>query len=874
MAIRVVKVAAGIHWVEIPEADLRILCGCPADSVKHLMKRGLIIATEEAGTVFETGPNAILLSDVSLQNGEFSNLAEFPILQMLYRQGMILPGHPNNSGVKPLLIGLTEQIASQLDYIYRGNYGLVSQTELEDAGVSPAQAQEWMRVKLRFAFGEIRTSENLVDSCPVGDGAQLIRNGVSIRRLDLNIYEISHGEESVLVNLNLNPSEVYAPPYPLNYHNLRREYFAIVHSGEGDGWDANRPTMSSVLMFQGKIYLVDAGPNLQTVLKALGIGINEIEGIFHTHSHDDHFCGLTTLIRTDRRIRYFATPPVRVAVTKKLAALMSISERDFEHYFDICDLHLDCWNDVEGLQVRPVYSPHPVETTLFTFRAQTEGGDRSYAHFADIVSFGVLAQMTTTDPAASGIAPEAAEKVRRDYLVPADLKKIDVGGGLIHGTADDFENDSSRKIILAHTAADLTNAQRRIGSGAPFGTVDVLIPSARDYTLRKAHSYLTAYFPDVAQHELEMLLNRPIIDINAETILLREGEKCEFVTMPLTGLMEVINAENDSRYILPAGTLIGETASLYDMPAAKTYRAASFVKAIAWPAELYRAFIAKNDQMDMARSTSAMRSIFARSWLFGENLSIPVMNALARASSSLVPDSGSELSQGADSLYFVYRGRLEWQVGEKALEVIEPGGFFGEDMVLFGSTAVGRVLVRGACELFTVSGALLREIPIVRWKLFETHQRRMRQLLAPGGDGLAFPWSSDYAVGIREVDDHHRRMFDMANAVMAAIDRNDLASAGAGLCSLIDFTSFHFGEEIKLLASVGYPDAKDHHRIHKKHGDELMAIKKTIESGDLKNAPLNRADFRLFFRSFVVDHVFKQDKQFGRFIYDKKNLVV
>ena len=30
----------GVWWVEIAAANLRILCGCPADAVKHLMKRG------------------------------------------------------------------------------------------------------------------------------------------------------------------------------------------------------------------------------------------------------------------------------------------------------------------------------------------------------------------------------------------------------------------------------------------------------------------------------------------------------------------------------------------------------------------------------------------------------------------------------------------------------------------------------------------------------------------------------------------------------------------------------------------------------------------------------------------------------------------
>lgn len=867
--MRVFKVAAGIHWVDIPEADLRILCGCPADCVKHLMKRGLVIRTEVGGTVFETGPNAILLSDISLQNGEFSNLSEFPVLQMLYRQGTILPGHPNNKGLKPLLIGLKEQVAAQLDYIHRGNYGLVSQEELEAVGVPPAQAAEWMRMKLRFAFGRIGASEDLVDSCIVGDDTQTVRDGVTIRRLDLNVYEFYWGDDSVVVDLNLDPGEIYELPYPLNFHNLRREYFAVVHSGEGDGWDFNRPTMSSVLMFQGKIFLVDAGPNLHHILRALGIGISEIEGIFHTHSHDDHFCGLTTLIRADRRIRYFATPPVRAAVTKKLAALMSIEERDFEHYFEICDLHLDCWNDIEGLQVRPAFSPHPVETTIFTFRAQSEFGERTYSHFADIVSFNVLNQMVNADPAVPGILPETAEQVKRDYLEPADIKKIDVGGGLIHGSAEDFRTDPSKKIILAHTALELTTGQRRIGSGAPFGTIDVLIPSARDYSLRKAHNYLTAYFPDLPQHQLEMLLNRPIEDINAETIVLRQGERCESVVMPLTGLIEAISSEDDARYLLPAGILIGENASLYDQPASKTYRAASFVKAISWPSELYRTFIAQNDLMDMARATSALRGIFAKSWLFGENMSIPLLNQLARESVATSVAAGTVIEVPAETLYLVNSGTIDWRVQDKVLDIFEESNFLGEAMVLFGSSMAGQAVAQSDAELFAIPGAMLRDIPIVRWKLFETYQRHMRLLLAPAGEGPAFPWSADYLLGIRDMDQHHRKLFELGNRVMAAIAGEEAEAARSTLVELIDFANFHFAEEVKLFHEVSYPATKEHIDRHGEHIIELSAIRAKVELGKNLRIISSHSDFRAFFNKNIIEHIFQEDRKFSMYVYDK-----
>jgi len=113
-------------------------------------------AQEVDGVPCETGPNAILLSDISLQNGEFANLAEFPVLQMLYRQGLFLPGHPNNTGRKPMLIGSADQVGAQMRYIYRGNYGLVSREEIMQAGIPEEQAGEMMRLKLKFAFGRIR----------------------------------------------------------------------------------------------------------------------------------------------------------------------------------------------------------------------------------------------------------------------------------------------------------------------------------------------------------------------------------------------------------------------------------------------------------------------------------------------------------------------------------------------------------------------------------------------------------------------------------------------------------------------------------------------------------------------------------------------
>ncbi|TAK41371.1 MAG: cyclic nucleotide-binding domain-containing protein, partial [Betaproteobacteria bacterium] len=592
--IRKIPVSTGVYWVEVRHADVRILCGCPADAVKHLLRTGLIVPMEVGGVACESGPNAILLSDLAIQNGQLCSRSEFPVLQMLYNQGMIVPGHPRNTGLLPMLVGSRRQVDAQMAYIFRGNYGLVSQEELTRAGLDDEQAHEMMRMKLAFAFGRIRPSEELVQPVYVERAAVEIRNGVQVRRVRGNVFEIAFEGESVEVDLNLARGENYECPYTLGYHLLQRDYFTVVHTGDGDGWDMNRPAMGSIVLYQGRVFLVDAGPNIDHALTALGIGINEIDGIFHTHCHDDHLVGLTALIRGDRRIAYYAVPMVRASVIKKLGTVMQMSEAEFGALFDVHELQLDAWNDIEGLEVKPILSPHPVETTIFYFRVLWEGGYRSYAHLGDIASVEVMRKMIAPDDAPAGISQARFERTLRDYTQKADVKKIDIGGGLIHGAAADFSGDPSGKLILAHTARRLTEDERAIGSGAPFGTVEVLIEGISDELRRRAFGYLRDYFPEVPIHRIRHLMNNRILVLNPEVILVREGQPVSDIYLILSGTVEMLRTGMPGSHRLSAGSIIGETSSLLGMAANETYRALSFVQAMRLPQDLYLDFVTRN----------------------------------------------------------------------------------------------------------------------------------------------------------------------------------------------------------------------------------------------------------------------------------------
>lgn len=724
MSIRKLLVANGIYYVEVPAAGLALLCGAPADAVKHLFRRGIIQVTERDGVAFETGPNAILLSDAMIQNGHLCNLTEFPVLQMLYRQGMLLPRHPRNTGEKPKLIGTPEQLAAQLRYIHRGNYGLISAEEMLEAGVDEATAEALMRCKLKFAFGQIVRPDAFVDCVAIEAGATEIAPGVTLRRLEYNVFELRHGEDAARIDLNLGLHETYPCPYPLTHVAIDRHYFAVVHVGDGDGWDYNRPAMGSIVIHQGKVYLIDAGPNIHYSLDALGIGRKEVAGIFHTHCHDDHFAGLTTLLQSDRPLQYFATPLVRAAVTRKFCALLSIPESDFAQYFEIRDLVEGEWNDIMGLEVRPTHSPHPVETTVFNFRVLWEGGYRTYTHLADIAAFRVIDAMVNADPASPGMGPERATAIKALYLEPADLKKIDIGGGMIHGDAIDFATDRSRRLLLAHTARELTDAERRIGDGAPFGTLDVLIPGQQNFLLRDASEFLRAYFPTVPMERLYMLLNNRIATFNPETIILPAGKTPHEIYLLLAGKVEMLTKDPANSHFLYAGSLLAESAAIHDRHGEDTYRSVGFVQALRLPADLYRSFIERFFSSTELIEVRKVEERLRQTYLFSDAVTSLTLFALAKACRITKLRVGEHYVGDAEQIHLIARGRLARGVGEAA-PVHGKGEFWGADALFESAEDPATTAAPPAhtalegCEVYSLPLRLVARIPVVRWKLFE-----------------------------------------------------------------------------------------------------------------------------------------------------------
>lgn len=122
-------------------------------------------------------------------------------------------------------------------------------------------------------------------------------------------------------------------------------------------------------------------------------------------------------------------------------------------------------------------------------------------------------------------------------------------------------------------------------------------------------------------------------------------------------------------------------------------------------------------------------------------------------------------------------------------------------------------------------------------------------------------WSNLFSVGVKDIDDQHKKLVDMANRL------NDAMKAGHGkeivgriLGELVDYTVSHFAFEERLMDKHGYPMSVQHKQEHQELVRTVGEFKRKFERGD---AALT-AEIMGFLRDWLSRHIMNSDKRFGK----------
>jgi hemerythrin len=122
-------------------------------------------------------------------------------------------------------------------------------------------------------------------------------------------------------------------------------------------------------------------------------------------------------------------------------------------------------------------------------------------------------------------------------------------------------------------------------------------------------------------------------------------------------------------------------------------------------------------------------------------------------------------------------------------------------------------------------------------------------------------WSDSMSIGLPEVDDQHKKLVGIVNALHDAMLKGHARDVmGRLLDEVIDYTVYHFGTEERLFKEKSYPGAADHKAKH----DELTSTAKKLRADVASGKTIISHQVMRFLRDWLSEHILSDDMKFGK----------
>jgi hemerythrin len=127
-----------------------------------------------------------------------------------------------------------------------------------------------------------------------------------------------------------------------------------------------------------------------------------------------------------------------------------------------------------------------------------------------------------------------------------------------------------------------------------------------------------------------------------------------------------------------------------------------------------------------------------------------------------------------------------------------------------------------------------------------------------------FPWSDEYSVHLRVIDNDHKDLVDTVNSLHEAIvSGSTRGRIGHIIGSLAQYVDEHFTREEALMETYDYPGLTRHKRIHRHLTRTVYAVRiifaskpKKIDPGKLLN----------FLRDWLIHHILEEDTKYAPYM--------
>ena len=125
-------------------------------------------------------------------------------------------------------------------------------------------------------------------------------------------------------------------------------------------------------------------------------------------------------------------------------------------------------------------------------------------------------------------------------------------------------------------------------------------------------------------------------------------------------------------------------------------------------------------------------------------------------------------------------------------------------------------------------------------------------------------WSDDYSVDFETIDNQHKELVRMTNALFDGCKRGSTAADLAFIQTIrgaVEYAQTHFFTEEKFMKMTDYPNMAAHKKEHDSFVSAVVESVKNFEEG--KSEPIVLARF---LKKWLLTHIAEEDKKYAPYL--------
>jgi hemerythrin-like metal-binding protein len=168
----------------------------------------------------------------------------------------------------------------------------------------------------------------------------------------------------------------------------------------------------------------------------------------------------------------------------------------------------------------------------------------------------------------------------------------------------------------------------------------------------------------------------------------------------------------------------------------------------------------------------------------------------------------------------------------------------------------GALLIFSAISIIYLRWSYRR---VVKASQYSSHNILPAERDPRDNDALKLVWHREFECSNAEIDDQHRRLFELSNSLIHSIlTRQPKTEISFYLDALVHDLSYHFQSEERLLLEAGHPITKPHRKLHAALEARCTKLVDQYKAGEIEASVL--IGFLTF--DIIGMHIAKEDRLF------------